>query len=98
MVFGANTYRLFAQMVAESTEDSEVYDPWVNRMRHLPASVVSTTLDGPLDWPDATVGSGDAVDVVAPLKEESEVPCVPEPHPRNTFVEQSNLSRPVLNL
>jgi len=74
MVFGANTYRLFAQMVAESTEASEVRDPWVTRMRQLPATVVSTTLGGPLDWPDATVVSGDAVDVVARLKEESEVP------------------------
>ncbi|WP_017557250.1 dihydrofolate reductase family protein [Nocardiopsis baichengensis] len=74
MVFGANTYRLFTQMVAESTEESEVYDPWVTRMRNLPATVVSTTLEGPLDWPDATVMSGDAVDVVARLKEESEVP------------------------
>jgi dihydrofolate reductase len=43
-------------------------------MRSLPATVVSTTLEGPLDWPDATVGGGDAVDVVARLKEESEVP------------------------
>ena len=74
MVFGANTYRLFAQMVAESTEASEVRDPWVTRMRQLPATVVSTTLGGPLDWPDATVVSGDAVDVVARLKEGSKVP------------------------
>jgi dihydrofolate reductase len=36
--------------------------------------VVSTTLQGALDWPDATVVSGDAVDVVARLKEQSEVP------------------------
>ena len=36
--------------------------------------VVSTTLEGRLDWPDATVVSGDAVDVVARLKEESGVP------------------------
>ena len=36
--------------------------------------MVSTTLDAPLDWPDATVANGDAVDVVARLKEESEVP------------------------
>jgi dihydrofolate reductase len=43
-------------------------------MRNLPATVVSTTLDGPLDWPDATLVSGDAVDVVARLKEESELP------------------------
>jgi hypothetical protein len=47
MVFGANTYRAFAQMLAESTEESEVRDPWVTRMRHLPATVVSTTLDDP---------------------------------------------------
>jgi dihydrofolate reductase len=36
--------------------------------------VVSTTLEGSLDWPDATLVSGDAVDVVARLKEQSEVP------------------------
>jgi dihydrofolate reductase len=74
MVFGANTYRAFARMLASSTEESEVRDPWVTRMRNLPATVVSTTLEGPLDWPDATLVSGDAVDVVARLKEESEVP------------------------
>src|SRR5881296_4578521 len=74
MVFGANTYRAFARMLASSTEESEVRDPWVTRMRSLPATVVSTTLEGALDWPDATVVRGDAVDVVARLKEESEVP------------------------
>ncbi|MDI3421621.1 dihydrofolate reductase family protein [Streptomyces luteolus] len=74
MVFGANTYRLFTRMLADSTEDSDVRDPWVTRMRNLPATVVSTTLEGPLDWPDATVESGDAVDVVARLKKESDVP------------------------
>jgi dihydrofolate reductase len=74
MVFGANTYRAFARMLASSTEESEVRDPWVTRMRSLPATVVSTTLEGPLDWPDATVVRGDAVEVVARLKEESEVP------------------------
>jgi dihydrofolate reductase len=74
MVLGANTYRAFAQMLAASSEESEVRDPWVTRMRHLPATIVSTTLEGPLDWPDATVVSGDAVEVVARLKEESDVP------------------------
>lgn len=74
MVFGANTYRLFARMLAESTEDSDVRDPWVTRMRGLPTTVVSTTLEGPLDWPDATIASGDAVDVVARLKKESDIP------------------------
>jgi dihydrofolate reductase len=51
-----------------------VRDPWVTRMRNMPATVVSSTLEEPLDWPDATVVSGDAVDIVARLKEESEVP------------------------
>src|SRR5688572_24520658 len=74
MVFGATTYRLFARMLAASTEESEVRDPWVTRMRSLPATVVSTTLDGPLDWPNATLVRGDAVDVVARLKEASAVP------------------------
>ena len=74
MVFGANTYRAFARMLAASTEESDVRDPWVTRMRSLPATVVSTTLQGPLDWPDATIVAGDAVDVVAQLKEKSEVP------------------------
>jgi dihydrofolate reductase len=74
MVFGATTFRQFVQMLASSTEESEVRDPWVTRMRSMPATVVSSTLGGPLDWPDATVVSGDAVEVVARLKEESEVP------------------------
>ena len=74
MVFGANAYRAFAEMLAESTEDSDVRDPWVTRMTSLPAVVVSTTLEGPLDWADATLISGDAVDVVANMKEESDVP------------------------
>ena len=47
MVFGAKTYRLFEQMLAESTEESDVRDPWVTRMRSLPTTVVSTTLQEP---------------------------------------------------
>ena len=74
MVFGAKTHRLFAEMLASSTEDSEVRDPWVTAMWKMPATVVSTTLQEPLDWPNATVASGDAIDVVARLKEESDVP------------------------
>ena len=74
MVFGATTFRQFVEMLASSTEESEVLDPWVSRMRNMPATVVSTTLEEPLDWPDATLVSGDAVDVVARLKQESEVP------------------------
>jgi dihydrofolate reductase len=74
MVFGAKTFRQFVSMLASSTEESEARDPWVTQMRNLPATVVSATLEGPLDWPDATVVRGDAVDIVARLREESEVP------------------------
>jgi dihydrofolate reductase len=73
MVFGANTFRQFAEMLGSSTETSGL-DDWNARMREMPATVVSTTLEGPLNWPDATVVRGDAVDVVARLKEESQVP------------------------
>ena len=74
MVFGARTFRQFVQMLASSTEESDVRDPWVTRMRTMPATVVSSTLTGPQDWPDATIERGDGVDVVARLKEESDVP------------------------
>jgi dihydrofolate reductase len=74
MVFGANTYRQFVQLLGLDTGESGVGDPWVARMTSLPATVVSSTLEGPLDWPDATVVSGDVVDIVARLKQESEVP------------------------
>jgi dihydrofolate reductase len=74
MVFGANTFRAFTQMLSPRAGEPEVGDPWVARMRSLPATVVSSTLEDPLDWPDATVARGDAVDIVARLKEESEVP------------------------
>jgi dihydrofolate reductase len=73
MVLGANTFRQFLQLLGPSPEVSEL-DPINARMRSMPTTVVSTTLEGPLDWPDATLVSGDAVDVVARLKEESEVP------------------------
>ena len=73
MVLGANTFRQFLQLLGSSTEVSEL-DPINARMRSMPTTVVSTTLEGPLDWPDATLVSGDAVDVVARLKKESEVP------------------------
>jgi dihydrofolate reductase len=72
MVLGANTFRLFVQMLGPIPE--EEIDPVNARMRSMPATVVSTTLEEPLDWPNATVVRGDAVDVVARLKEESDVP------------------------
>jgi dihydrofolate reductase len=43
-------------------------------MRSLPTTVVSTTMQGPLTWPNATLANGNAVDVIAQLKKESDVP------------------------
>jgi dihydrofolate reductase len=74
MVFGATTFRAFVSMLANSDELDEVRDPWVTAMVNQPATVVSSTLEEPLDWPDATVARGDAVDIVKRLKEESDVP------------------------
>ena len=74
MVFGATTYREFVQLLAWSAEESEVRDPWVTLMWESPATVVSQSLSEPLERPDATVAAGDAVDVVARLKAESELP------------------------
>jgi dihydrofolate reductase len=74
LVLGANTFRQFVALLGSSTAGSKVDDPVNLRMRNLPATVVSTTLTGPLDWPDATLADGDAVDVVARLKEDSKIP------------------------
>ncbi len=74
MVFGATTFRLFVEMLASGTAESDVRDPWVTRMTNMPATVVSSTLKGPLSWPNATTANGDAVDIVARLKKESDVP------------------------
>jgi dihydrofolate reductase len=74
MILGANTFREFVQMLGPGTGKSALGDPLTTRMKTMPTTVVSTTLKVPLDWPDATLASGDAVDVVARLKEQSEVP------------------------
>jgi dihydrofolate reductase len=73
LVLGANTYRQFVQLLGPSPDVSEL-DPLNARMKSMPQTVVSSTLEAPLDWPNATLVSGDAVDVVTGLKEESEVP------------------------
>jgi dihydrofolate reductase len=74
MVLGATTFRDFVQLLGPSTGELDELDPVNEQMRSLPTTVVSTTLQGPLDWPNATLVSGDAVDVVARLKADSDVP------------------------
>jgi dihydrofolate reductase len=74
LVLGANTYRAMSAMLASSSEFTEVHDPWITRMVNLPTTVVSNTLQGPLDWPDATILTGDPIEAIARLKKESDVP------------------------
>jgi dihydrofolate reductase len=74
LVLGANTFRMFQRFLGALTRNSEASDPVNTRMKYLPTTVISSTLEDPLDWPDATLVSGGAVDIVARLKEESEVP------------------------
>lgn len=73
LVLGGQTFREFEEILSPSAEEP-VDDPVNTRMRNLPTTVVSSSLEGPFDWPDATVVSGDAVDAVARLKKESDVP------------------------
>jgi dihydrofolate reductase len=72
LVLGATTFRMFTAMVGVSVAPE--LDPINQGMRDAPATVISRTLEGPQDWPDATIVAGDAVEIVTRLKEESEVP------------------------
>ncbi len=74
LVLGANTFRMFMRHLGPASAASSVSDPINTRMKHMPTTVISSTLHGPLDWPDATLVRGDAVEVVARLKQESAVP------------------------
>jgi dihydrofolate reductase len=74
LVLGANTFRDFLHFLGPASAESPVNDPINTRMKNMPTTVISTTLAGPLDWPDATLAGGDAADIVAGLKEESTVP------------------------
>ena len=74
LVLGATTFREFLHFLGSASAESPVNDPINTRMKTMPTTVISTTLHGPLDWPDATLASGDAVDIVARLKAESTVP------------------------
>ena len=73
MVFGATTFRETAEIMVSGT-DPLTLDEWNVRTLHTPATVISSTLRDTLGWPDATIVSGDAADIVARLKAESDVP------------------------
>ena len=74
LVLGATTFRFFTEIMGPTSGQLKDLDPVNDRMRSLPTTVVSSTLEGPQDWPDASIASGDAVEVVRRLKAESDVP------------------------
>ena len=73
LILGANTMRMFMGSIGPRGGLMRDVDPVNKAMRDLPTTVLSRTLEGPLDWPDATLDPGDAIDVVARLKEESDL-------------------------
>ncbi len=73
MVFGATRFRENAAILTAGI-DPNALDEWNVRTMRMPATVISSTLHDTLGWPNATIVSGDAVDIVSRLKEESEVP------------------------
>lgn len=74
LILGATTYRQYIALLGSASAVSETDDPINHRIVNLPTTVVSSTLEGPLDWPNATVVDADAVDVVTRLKAESDAP------------------------
>ncbi len=72
LVLGAKTFSLFAAILGSA--DFGEPDAWAAAMRTLPTTVVSSTLTETLGWPDVDIAPGDAVDVVARLKQESDLP------------------------
>jgi len=73
MVFGATTFRQTAQIMSSGV-DPNALDKWNVRTMRMPATVISATLRDTLGWPDATIVSGNPVDIVARLKQQSDVP------------------------
>src|ERR1051326_2594565 len=73
MVFGATTFREMAEIMSSGI-DPNALDEWNLRTMRQPATVISATLHDTLGWPDATIVAGDAADIVARLKEQSDVP------------------------
>ena len=73
MVYGATTFREVAGIFSAGV-DPNALDEWNVRLLAMPATVVSSTLTDTLGWPDATIETGDAVEIVRRLKETSAVP------------------------
>ncbi|MDJ1371248.1 dihydrofolate reductase family protein [Gulosibacter molinativorax] len=74
LVLGANTFRMFQRFLGSMTREREAEDPVNTRMKFAPTTVISSSHEAPLDWPDATLERGDGAEIIARLKAESPVP------------------------
>lgn len=73
IVFGATTFRENTHFFPAGV-DLNTLDEWNVRLLRMPATVVSSTLHDTLGWPDATIETGDAVEIIRELKQTSEIP------------------------
>lgn len=71
-LLGANTYRLMYGMSAQAAADRSGFSveegASLTGLAAVPKIVFSSTLQGPLDWPNSTLVTGDAVEAVRELK------------------------------
>jgi dihydrofolate reductase len=71
-LLGANTYRLMYGMSAQALSDRSGFSAEegasLTGLSGVPKIVFSSSLQGPLDWPNSTLVTGDAVDAVRDLK------------------------------
>jgi dihydrofolate reductase len=77
-LLGANTYRLMSGMSEEAAAGgsgfSEEEGASLTGLAAVPKVVFSSTLQGPLAWPNSKLVSGDAVEAVAELKRTATAP------------------------
>ncbi|WP_426762674.1 dihydrofolate reductase family protein [Pseudarthrobacter sp. 1G09] len=71
-LLGANTYRLMYGMSAQAAVDRTGFSAEegasLTGLAAVPKIVFSSTLQAPLDWPNSTLVTGDAVEAVRELK------------------------------
>ncbi|KSU56484.1 dihydrofolate reductase family protein [Microbacterium enclense] len=73
MIYGATTFRKVVQIFNKGF-DPNILDEWNRRLVRMPATVLSSTLNDTLGWPDATIDGDAAEDVIRRLKRESDIP------------------------